>query len=143
MSLSPALTWMLVKNNNSFLVKRNGTQFSSERGNLRNINSPRYSGLANKRVVDISVAKGKATLSIRKSKGRAALQPANAWRRFKLTKHFRACAKTIAGNVRKYRPDLTNAALARYTKISRVLKAVQKKIKTAKKPATKAVVAAK
>eukprot|EP01102_Stenamoeba_stenopodia_P005903 TRINITY_DN16615_c0_g2_i2.p1 TRINITY_DN16615_c0_g2~~TRINITY_DN16615_c0_g2_i2.p1 ORF type:complete len:144 (-),score=49.14 TRINITY_DN16615_c0_g2_i2:166-597(-) len=142
MSLPASLTWLLIRNNNSFLVKRNGAQFSTETGNLTNKHSQRYSGLVNKRVVDVSVIKGKPVISLRAAKGRKAVQPANAWRRVRLAKHFRANAKTITGNVKGYRGDLTKAALARYTKISRVLKAIKKK--AAKKPAaTKAVVAAK
>jgi large subunit ribosomal protein L28e len=48
--MSADLIWSLVKNNNSFLVKRNGVTFSSEAGNLVNRNSFKYSGLANKKV---------------------------------------------------------------------------------------------
>jgi hypothetical protein len=43
---------LLVKKNNSFLVKRNGVQFSSEAGNLLNKNSFKYSGIANKKVME-------------------------------------------------------------------------------------------
>ncbi|KAG0047544.1 60S ribosomal protein L28, partial [Linnemannia elongata] len=54
--MSADLTWLLIKNNNSFLVKRSGVQFSSEAGNLLNKNSFKYSGIANKKTVDISAA---------------------------------------------------------------------------------------
>ncbi len=58
--MSSALVWELVKNNNSFLVKRERTNrvgavaFSREPGNLLNVNSAKYSGLANDKAVDIS-----------------------------------------------------------------------------------------
>lgn len=48
--MSADLVWTLVKNNNSFLVKRPGVQFSAEKGNLMNLHSYKYSGLANAKV---------------------------------------------------------------------------------------------
>ncbi len=50
--MSSALLWQLVKDNNAFLVKRGRThragavQFSSEPGNLLNVNTAKYSGLS-------------------------------------------------------------------------------------------------
>ncbi len=49
MAVSTDLVWLLVKNNNKFLVKRNGNSnasvtFSSEPNNLYNLNSFKYSG---------------------------------------------------------------------------------------------------
>lgn len=49
MAASADLVWLLVKNNNKFLVKRNGNSnasvtFSSEANNLYNLNSFKYSG---------------------------------------------------------------------------------------------------
>ena len=46
---SDDLIWLLVKNNNKFLVKRNGNNtssitFSSEPNNLYNLNTFKYSG---------------------------------------------------------------------------------------------------
>jgi len=68
MSISPDLTWLLVRNNSSFLVKRNGLQLTSEPGNLTNLNSYRYSGLAQARAVDIKPAKEKGIVLSLKSK---------------------------------------------------------------------------
>ncbi|KAJ8501888.1 hypothetical protein ONZ45_g11983 [Pleurotus djamor] len=47
--MSTDLQWLLVRNYNSFLVKRvrEGPVFSKEPGNLRNLHSHKYSGLAN------------------------------------------------------------------------------------------------
>ena len=59
-NMSQTLIWHLIRDNNSFLVKRERTsrrgavQFSSEPGNLLNAHSFKYSGLANNRAVDIS-----------------------------------------------------------------------------------------
>ena len=58
--MSEALVWHLIRDNNSFLVKRERTsrrgavQFSSEPGNLLNVNSFKYSGVANNATIDIS-----------------------------------------------------------------------------------------
>lgn len=58
--MSSALVWELVKNNNAFLVKRERTSrlgavaFSSEAGNLLNVNTAKYSGLSNEGTIDIA-----------------------------------------------------------------------------------------
>lgn len=58
--MSSALVWQLIKNHNSFLVKRGRThrdgavQFSAENGNLLNVNSAKFSGLANNKTVGIN-----------------------------------------------------------------------------------------
>ncbi len=56
--MSSDLIWELVKKNNSFLIKRDGRQFTTEPGNVANVNSYKYSGLANKKVVDIQALPG-------------------------------------------------------------------------------------
>lgn len=48
--MSADLVWAIIKNNNSFLVKRQNVQFSAEPANLMNLNSFKYSGLANYKV---------------------------------------------------------------------------------------------
>jgi hypothetical protein len=58
--MSQSLIWHIIRDNNSFMVKRERTsragavQFSSEPGNLLNAHSFKYSGLANNRAIDIS-----------------------------------------------------------------------------------------
>jgi hypothetical protein len=60
LKMSDSLVWHLIRDNNSFLVKRERTnragsvQFSSERGNVLGVNTFKYSGLANKNTIDIS-----------------------------------------------------------------------------------------
>lgn len=56
--MSQELLWQLVKNNNSFLIKRDGRQFSTEPGNVKNINSFKFSGLANNRSIDVHALPG-------------------------------------------------------------------------------------
>ena len=62
-SMSSDLQWLIVRNNSSFLVKRNNAQFSSEAGNVMNVNSFKFNGLVNERTVDVSMAaaEGKKT----------------------------------------------------------------------------------
>ena len=61
--MSEALVWHLIRDNNSFLVKRGrenrtgAIQFSKEPGNLLNVNSFKYSGIANEKVIDIAADK--------------------------------------------------------------------------------------
>lgn len=60
--MSQTLIWHVIRDNNSFLVKRGRTprsgavQFSSEPGNLLNAHAFKYSGLANNNAVDVSSA---------------------------------------------------------------------------------------
>lgn len=59
--MADALVWQLIRENNSFLVKRGRTrrdgslQFSSEPGNLLNVNTHKYSGIANASTTDVSI----------------------------------------------------------------------------------------
>ena len=64
--MSSDLQWLLVKDSNSFLVKRNGVQFSSEPGNLANLNSFKYSGIVNAKTVGLTTKDGKIELSLKK-----------------------------------------------------------------------------
>ena len=60
--MSDSLVWHLIRDNNCFLHKRGktsragGVQFSSEAGNVMNVNTFKYSGLANSKTVDIQAA---------------------------------------------------------------------------------------
>jgi len=130
MSHSPELVWYLVRNNTSFLVKRNGVEFTSEPNNLRNLNCYRYSGLAQKRTVGIANHGGSVRLTLKSKKASHSRKPASSHTHLTLNKTFRRGAKTISHEVGQYRPDLKQAALARWTKIHSSLKGVSKKQRT-------------
>ena len=67
MSASADLQWLLVRNNSSFLVKKNGATFTSEPNNLTQLNTFKYSGLANSKTVGVAVNKaGKVELVTKK-----------------------------------------------------------------------------
>lgn len=59
MSVSGDLVWMLVKDNTSFMVKRDGVQLTAEPGNVMNKNAYKYSGLANSKTVSLRLNKDK------------------------------------------------------------------------------------
>lgn len=60
--MSEALVWHLIRDNNSFMVKRERTNrsgqvmFSKEAGNIMSVNTFKYSGVANKRNIDIAAS---------------------------------------------------------------------------------------
>ncbi|CAJ0640868.1 15239_t:CDS:2 [Entrophospora sp. SA101] len=117
--MSTDLIWLLVKNNNSFLIKHNGVQFSSEPNNLTNSNSFKHSGLANKKSIGISPEpKGRGVVVTTKTKG-VSYKPAKNTRKVVLSKGIRKSAKSIANSLTRagYRPDLRKEALARMSAI--------------------------
>ncbi|KAG0330624.1 60S ribosomal protein L28 [Podila horticola] len=135
--MSADLTWLLIKNNNSFLIKRSGVQFSSEAGNLLNKNSFKFSGLANNKTVGIeAAASGRGVVLSTKKSGVPAYKPSKAINKVTLTKGIRKSARSVAGLTRAgYRADLRKAALAR---VAAVL-ASQKPVKAAPKKAGKGI----
>ncbi|KAH9486208.1 60S ribosomal protein L28 [Psilocybe cubensis] len=117
LKMSSDLQWLLLRKNSSFIVKRvpEGPVFSKEPGNLRNLNSFKYSGLANSKTIDVKEQAGSIKIVTRKVKasphavGKAyattSIRPRSGGRR----------ALGVASGIAKrgYRPDLRTAALAR------------------------------
>ncbi|EJU02848.1 ribosomal protein L28e [Dacryopinax primogenitus] len=115
--MSADLEWLLIRKWNSFIVKRvpEGPVFSTEAGNLRNLHSGKYSGIANNKVLDIAEEKGQIVI-----KTRDASAPISANKKAVKTERVRSRSggRRVAGVVSKkiasgYRPDLRKAALAR------------------------------
>merc|ERR1712137_1154774 len=127
-TMSADLQWMLLKNNSSFLVKKNGTTFTSEPNNLMNLNTYKFSGLANKKTVGVAVKDGKIEVSLKKTKGDAARRPASSFARSQLNSHMSNKTCKAAESLTKltsgqhYRSDLTKFAVARYHALYRSLK---------------------
>ncbi|KAI8984028.1 ribosomal L28e/Mak16 [Mycotypha africana] len=110
--MSADLVWSIIRNNNSFLVKRQGVQFSSEPSNLMNVNSFKYSGLANPKSVAISsAARGVRVTTTKKGKQQ---NPAKATNTVVIAKTRRQTAKSVANLIAKskYRPDLRAVSIA-------------------------------
>ncbi|CAB3397240.1 unnamed protein product [Caenorhabditis bovis] len=74
--MSDSLVWQIIRNNSAFLKTQRGIgkKFSTEKFNLKKVNSPRYSGLANKSAIDVSPApSGKGVVvSTKTNKGKPA-----------------------------------------------------------------------
>ena len=124
--MSADLVWQLVRNNSSFLVRRNGVEFTSEPGNLTGCNTFKFSGLANTKAVDLSVKKGKVTIGLKKTKQSKVRSPAAAWSSSVLSRATPRAGQ-IPASIRKittgshYRPDLARFAIARYHALRRSL----------------------
>jgi large subunit ribosomal protein L28e len=120
------LAWELTKRNHAFLHKKNGhtkrsgaIQFSSEQGNLKSLNQLKYTGLANTKVTDVVFTKDHGAQLIRKVASKCHSQPKKSSAKTNIYKDFRRSESIIVKQSvdNYYRPDLKDAALAKYTKI--------------------------
>eukprot|EP00747_Dinoflagellata_sp_TGD_P161892 gnl/TRDRNA2_/TRDRNA2_178893_c0_seq1.p1 gnl/TRDRNA2_/TRDRNA2_178893_c0~~gnl/TRDRNA2_/TRDRNA2_178893_c0_seq1.p1 ORF type:complete len:142 (+),score=36.62 gnl/TRDRNA2_/TRDRNA2_178893_c0_seq1:74-499(+) len=123
------LIWECVKDNSSFIRKSpNMPVFSAESGNLCGLNSFKYSGLANKNVLNVSSQKTgkKETIVVTQSnkKSSRAYRPKSLFRTTgvnKASKKGLASLEKMTG-ARYYRRDLMALAKAKYVKIKTSLK---------------------
>merc|ERR1711982_99741 len=141
-----SLCWQLVKKNNCFIKRRGGgrtarlgyVEFNVEKGNLANLNKPRFSGLANSKAVDISPtttetgAGAGITMNI-KVASKAHSYPKQSQAVIPLNKHFRRSVKAITNTTidNYYRKDLKSTILARYSAVyrsSRIARGIKKPI---------------
>merc|ERR1712146_326955 len=114
---SSDLLWALTRKNNSFLVKRNGLQLTSEPNNLTGKHCFKYSGLANEEAVGIEECPRGVTL--KKTNKKNAMAPKRSVVSIDLKKDFRKVSPTIKNKTEGsyYRRDLAKPALARWYKI--------------------------
>jgi large subunit ribosomal protein L28e len=114
--MSNDLQWLLLRNNNSFIVKRvsEGPVFSKEPGNLLNLHSYKYSGLANSKVVHVADSNGVKIITRKTKASPNAVAPAFATTSIRPRSGARRSIG-IASSLTKrgYRPDLRKATLAR------------------------------
>ncbi|TFK70045.1 ribosomal protein L28e [Pluteus cervinus] len=116
--MSTDLQWLLLRKNNSFIVKRGGVEaqiFSKEPGNPRNLHSHKFSGLANEKTIDVSDSATGIRITTRKVKASthavataravSSIRPRSGARR--------SLGAAIQPAKRGYRPDLRTAVLAR------------------------------
>merc|ERR1719436_210374 len=133
MCASPDLLWECLRNKSSFIRTSPGTNtpvMTAEPGNLQGINSFRFSGLANKNVLNVSPTltgkKEKVTFTTRHVKASRAFRPRTMLLKTGLNKQSKkgiaAIEKAILGGY--YRRDLVNSAKEKYMK---VLKSFKKK----------------
>ncbi|CAN0901399.1 60S ribosomal protein L28-2 [Linum grandiflorum] len=123
------LIWEVIKRNNCFLVKQfgrgnAGVRFSKESNNLYNLNSYKYSGLANKKTVSIQPEGKDLTVVLSTTKTKKQNKPANLKNKSVMRKEFHSMSKAVVNQVGDnfYRPDLKKAALARLSVVHKSLK---------------------
>jgi len=115
---SEDLQWLLLRQNNSFMVKRGpeGPIFSKEAGNLRNLHSHKYSGLANSKTISVDAdSEGKVSIVSRKlSSGPRTIRKSRHSQSVRGRSGPRRSLGVASSHARRgYRPDLRTAALAR------------------------------
>ena len=123
-NVSPALTWSLVRKSNAFLVKGRGNdsiQLSSEPGNLRNVNSFKYSGLTGDRQVGVEESGSNGVVVLKRSKaGKGKNKSAGKYGKVVVKKNIKTGKVTVIKAVEESgRGDLKRDALARYSKIAK------------------------
>ena len=112
--MSADLTWQLIRGQNAFIVQNkkvaNGACFSKEAGNLMGKHAYKWSGIANKRTVDVAQSKGDraGVVLTMKVKG-AGKKPKTATRSVTLARGARKAIKAVTGQTagQFYRADLT------------------------------------
>ncbi|XP_014772791.1 60S ribosomal protein L28 [Octopus bimaculoides] len=134
-NMSADLLWMIVRNNNSFLVKRNGLWLSKEPNNLKGRHCFRYSGLVHKKAIGVEPCKdGKGVVYVTR-RARKRNRPSKAYTKIELKKDPRRTLTSIRKMVKrnKYRVDLKMAAMRKASAIIRSQRPVVKKAGRKKK----------
>jgi len=122
MSSSPDLVWQIIRNRSAFLVKRDGQQFSTEKGNLTNLNAYKYNGLANDNTVNIQTSKHGVRVTVVR-KGRKTIIPFKRRDPALTNKGI----NTLMNGQKKFRGDLVKSANARFSRLYRT-RYVDKKV---------------
>eukprot|EP00310_Coccolithus_braarudii_P014175 CAMPEP_0183353372 /NCGR_PEP_ID=MMETSP0164_2-20130417/33219_1 /TAXON_ID=221442 /ORGANISM="Coccolithus pelagicus ssp braarudi, Strain PLY182g" /LENGTH=155 /DNA_ID=CAMNT_0025526033 /DNA_START=45 /DNA_END=512 /DNA_ORIENTATION=- len=135
---SADLTWEIIRNSSSFVVKRDGAHFNREPANLYNVNARKYSGLANDKAIGLSIvtttnAAGKelqkVKMIVKRTKSQYKQKPSQQFAVDTLRRHKVAKKHVGAAHVRKatvgshYRPDLARLAVARYHALRKAIQA--------------------
>ena len=116
------LTWLLTKNFNSSLVRRNGVEFSKEKFNMMNRNCRTYSGFAAVKGADLSLnAESKIVFTTKTKKSKFPSQSSNS---VNLIKGKKSVGKAIDSQLTKnyYRSDLSQVTKARWSVLNRLAK---------------------
>ena len=132
-TMSEALVWHLIRDNNSFLVKRGRTnrdgavQFSKEPGNVLNVNAFKYSGIANEKALDVTTVlvdktkkpdgKKAPAVALNKKTGKSLNKPKAAVEKVVLKKKADALKALADLSASGFRSDLAAAAKIRYLKL--------------------------
>ncbi|XP_036444225.1 LOW QUALITY PROTEIN: 60S ribosomal protein L28 [Colossoma macropomum] len=134
--MSSHLQWMVIRNNSSFLIKRNGQTYSTEPNNLKARNAFRFNGLVHRKTVGVEqAADGKGVVVILKKRA-GQRKPVKSYEKITINKNSRTTLNRLRNIIRKnnYRKDLSMAALRRASAILRSQKpvVVKKRSRTTK-----------
>ncbi|EGD83574.1 hypothetical protein PTSG_12140 [Salpingoeca rosetta] len=113
--MSSALQWKIVRKFNKFQhvnSSGDGRVFSKEPTNLKNINSPRFSGIVNAKAIGLKAGPKGGAIVITKTK-KAAVCPKKGFQGVALRRGARPTNRAVANVARCLRPDLKRAAVAR------------------------------
>ncbi|TDL26369.1 ribosomal protein L28e [Rickenella mellea] len=115
--MSSDLQWLLLRKNNSYMVKRvrEGPVFSKEQGNPLNLHSFKYSGLANSKTIHVHDSGSGVHITTRKpSSASSHVKGARHTTSIRSGSGTRRSLRVASGPSKKgYRPDLRRAVLAR------------------------------
>ena len=126
--MSNDIVWDIVSKRSCFLVKRKNPVviFSGEKGNLRNVNTKKFSGLANDQVVDIRAPLTKrrgVNFGFRPAFRRRWRKPRKQFTNWKVKKgSFERMSKIVAQKTKQHRPELVKASLERMAKMKHLQK---------------------
>uniref|UniRef100_A0A1B0DIX5 Large ribosomal subunit protein eL28 n=1 Tax=Phlebotomus papatasi TaxID=29031 RepID=A0A1B0DIX5_PHLPP len=137
MASSSHLNWLIVRNCNSYLLKKRNIPkpFSTERNNLTNLSSYRYSGLVHHKTLAVLPADKKGFTVVYKKK-KVENQPSKSLVKVTMKSGPRRSLYKLKKMLKaqKYRKDLTKAALRRASAVLRSQRPRNtKKAKKAKK----------
>ncbi|EER08302.1 60S ribosomal protein L28, putative [Perkinsus marinus ATCC 50983] len=124
MVASQQLLWQCVRNNNCFIQKRaNTAAFTTEPGNMTNLNRAGYSGIANVRVggLDIQTTGNKQTIVLTTSK--KTKKPCHRYTTTGVSKNTKKAQKSIKAQLALTRPDLAPLANKKYSAIKKSFRA--------------------
>jgi hypothetical protein len=128
---SKDLVWQVIRNNHAYIRKQRGInkKFSTEKFNLRGINSPRFNGFINNGGVDVSVNADKQLVVVTKNQKKARF-PAKSTTTHTVRPTRRAI-KTISNTAKSARGYLAKAASLRTSQLLRSLKPTKPRVHTA------------
>uniref|UniRef100_A0A1L8E963 Large ribosomal subunit protein eL28 n=1 Tax=Haematobia irritans TaxID=7368 RepID=A0A1L8E963_HAEIR len=117
MATSSHLNWLIIRNNNAFLLKKRDIKkpFSTEAYNLTNVSSYRYSGVVHKKTLGVVPAADKKGFTVVMKKGKYAQRPAKSTVKVNMKAGPRRSLKKLRNLLtdNKYRKDLTQVSLVR------------------------------
>ncbi|XP_062867295.1 60S ribosomal protein L28 [Trichomycterus rosablanca] len=134
--MSSHLQWMIIRDNSSFLIKRNKQTYSTEPNNLKARNAFRFNGLIHRKTVGVEpAADGKGVVVILKKRA-GQRKPVKSFEKITINKNSRTTLNRLRNIIRKnnYRKDLRMAALRRASAILKSQKPMVVKKKRSRTP---------